>query len=106
MHDLSINPFVFDRMGYDDLVAATALDEDGQIELALLAPGSVLSDKEWVVVIHYDCDPEDASRGSSAVEPCGIDRDVAEQYYLSRIAEHFESLRIDEAVRVLNAARP
>lgn len=105
MDDFSLDDAVAERMGYEGIVSALAL-EGGQIELALLTPGSLLSDDEWVVVIHYDCDPEDDTRGASAVETCGIDREAAEAYYLSRITEHRESLRIDEEVRALNAARP
>lgn len=105
MGDLSIDPQVAERMGYGDIVAAIALGE-GAIEFALLPPGSVLSAKEWVVVIHYDCDPEDDTRGSSAVDECGTDREAAEAYYLSRIAEHRESLHIDEEVRALETRRP
>lgn len=105
MDDLSIDPQVSERMGYGDIVAAIALDE-GAIEFALLAPGSVLSAKEWTLVIHYDCDPEDDTRGTSAVEECGTDRASAEAYYLSRIAEHRENLRIEEEVRALETRRP
>lgn len=105
MDDLSIDPQVAERMGYGDVVSAIALGE-GAIEFALLPPGSVLSATEWVVVIHYDCDPEDDTSGSSAVEECGTDRVAAKAYYLSRIAEHRENLRIDEEVRTLEARRP
>lgn len=105
MDDLSMDPQVAERMGYGDAVAAMVLDE-GAIEFALLAPGSVLSAEDWVVVIHYDCDPKDDTRGSSSVEECGTDRASAEAYYLSRIAEHRENLQIDEEVRALEARRP
>lgn len=105
MHDLSIDAAVAERMGYEDVAAAVAL-ADGEIEFALLAPGSVLSSTEWTVVIHYGTDPDNSDLGTSSVEDCGIDRDAAEAYYLSRIAEHRESLRIDEEVRALNAVRP
>lgn len=105
MNDLSIDHQVAERMGYGDVVSAIALGE-GAIEFALLPPGSVLSGTEWVVVIHYDCDPEDDTRGSSAVEGCGTDQEAAEAYYLSRIGEHRENLRIDGEVRALEAQRP
>jgi hypothetical protein len=105
MDDLSIDVTVAERMGYEDIAAAVAL-ADGEIEFALLAPGSALSSSEWTVVIHYGTDPDNTDLGTSAVEDCGADRDAAEQYYLSRIAEHRENLRIDEEVRVLNATRP
>ncbi|WP_327211235.1 hypothetical protein [Rhizobium leguminosarum] len=105
MHDLSIDAAVAERMGYEDVAAAVAL-ADGEIEFALLAPGSALSPNEWTVVIHYGTDPDKPELGASSVEDCGIDRDAAERYYLTRIAEHRESLRIDEEVRALNAVRP
>lgn len=105
MEDLRLDGAVSERMGYEEIVSATSLD-DGQIEFALVAPGSHLSPDEWVVVIHYDCDPEDDARGASAVEPCGPDRRAAEEYYVSRIAEHRESLRIDREIASLNDARP
>lgn len=107
MTDLSFDQAVAERMGYEDAVAAIFIGpEDDRIEFALLAPGSVFSDDQWVVAIHCGCDPHDDSRGSSGIEDCGRDQEAAEDYYLERIAQYRENLRIDEEVRALNAARP
>lgn len=91
MTDMELDPAVAERMGYPNLVAASGFYVDGlTIEMALLAPDIAAGERQWCVVIHSDCDPDEPSRGTSGMEPCGTDRDEAEAYYLSRIAEFAE----------------
>jgi hypothetical protein len=91
MNDLQLDARVALRMGYDEAVAATALDARGiAIEVALVPPsdpGGRSFEREWNVVIHYGCDPDHPDQGTSGVEPCGEDRGEAESFYLRRIAE-------------------
>lgn len=88
MTEMELDPAVAERMGYPNLVAASEFSLDGlTIELGLLAPNPESGEHQWCVVIHSDCDPDEPSRGSSGMEPCGTDRDEAEAYYLSRLAE-------------------
>lgn len=91
MPDLALDPHVAARMGHEDAVAATSIDADGiLIEFALLPPeypnGSKYQ-REWTVAIHHDCDPDMPSRGASGLEPCGEDRQAAEEHYLEAIRE-------------------
>lgn len=92
MTDLSIDEAVAARMGYDNVVAATSIDAKGiLIEFALLPPNDPNSeqgvDRWWHVAIHQDCDPDDPSRGTGGMEPCGEDRAEAEAHYLSCVRE-------------------
>lgn len=92
MTDLSLDQAVAARMGYDDIVAATSVEDNGiLVEIALLPPSNPSSDRIvdrwWHVAVHQDCDPDDPSRGSGGMEQCGEDRSEAEAYYLARVSE-------------------
>jgi hypothetical protein len=89
VNELDFDPQVADRMGYPNAVATSTLELGGiVIDLALLEPSSASGEQEWCVVIHSDCDPDDASSGTSGMEPCGKNREAAEAYYLLRIADY------------------
>lgn len=103
MADLSLDPNVAVRMGHDEAVAATSIDVDGLlIEFALLPPedpdGATLQ-RQWVLVTHYDCDPDKPDQGTSGVEGCGEDREDAENYYLEKIGETEVDVSLRQAGR-------
>lgn len=59
---------VAERMGHPGALRATAFDSRGlPIEMALLGPREHAD--EHAVTIHYDCDPDEPTRGSSELHP-------------------------------------
>lgn len=56
------------RMGYEDLVEATSVDGHGYpVEVALVGPAGIFA-PQWGVVVHWDCDPNDETQGTSGVQ--------------------------------------
>jgi hypothetical protein len=82
MSNLKIDPETVRRMGYQDIVAAEALDIGGIfIEVCLVAPGQDVSGDQYAVIEHQDCDPAKPYQGCSSVSPVGADRDKALEAY-------------------------
>jgi hypothetical protein len=91
MTDLTLDTAVAARMGHEEAVAATSIDAKGiLVEFALLPPEDSNGkpfQREWVVAIHQDCDPDKPEQGTSGMEPCGEDRAEAEAHYLECVSE-------------------
>lgn len=66
VHELDIA--VAERMGHPQALRATAFDARGlPIEIALIGPREHAD--EHAVTIHYDCDPDEPTRGCSELHP-------------------------------------
>lgn len=107
MPELKLDTKTAERMGLPSAVAAVRLpDQDEQIEVALLPPGTDLSTTEWAVVVHYGCDPDRPDLGTSGVEEVPEGREAAIQRYVEVVSELRESLERDEEVRNLRGYSP
>lgn len=75
------------RMGYDGIVAAETIEADNLlVEMCLIAPGH-MSDTQYSLAVHVDCDPKHPTRGSSSMEDAGPSEADALRAYDSRVAE-------------------
>lgn len=95
------------RMGLPSAVAALRPpDQNEQIKVALLPPGTGLLTTDWAVVVHYGCDPARPDFGTSGVEEVSEGREAATQRYLDVVSELKESLERDEEMRSLRTNSP
>lgn len=66
--DQELDAAVAQRMGHPEALRATAFDSRGlPIEIALLGPREHAD--EHAVTIHYGCDPDEPTRGTSELHP-------------------------------------
>jgi hypothetical protein len=87
MTQVRIDPETAERMGYEGIVAAERIEADNLlVELCLIAPGQ-MSQTKYSMAVHWDCDPERPTKGSSSMEDLGEDEAQSKAIFAARIDE-------------------
>ncbi|MGY3581550.1 hypothetical protein ACVIGB_000378 [Bradyrhizobium sp. USDA 4341] len=87
MTQLRIDPETVQRMGYEGIVAAERIEADNMlVELCLIAPGHMSSTK-YSLAIHWDCDPEKPTAGSSSMEDISESEAEAKAVFGAKVDE-------------------
>jgi hypothetical protein len=107
MVDLNLDIKTAERMGLPSAVASVRLpDQDGEIEVVLLPPGTDLWTSDWAVVVHFGCDPDRPDIGTSSVEEVPGGKEFASKRYVEVVGELKESLERDEQMTSLRSNAP
>lgn len=82
-----LDPTTAERMGYDGIVAAQTIDAGNlRVELCLIAPGHIAND-QYSLAIHWDCDPNKPTAGSSSMEEVGRTEEDATAVFVAKLDE-------------------
>lgn len=85
------------RLGYENVVKAEAFDNDGfPIEIGLIYEPT--SATPWSVVEHFDCDPDEPTRGTSGRQDYAT-REEAEEHYAEFVRTYGPSAQMPSGGR-------